>query len=102
MAIEVFIRRKLKQGPQAREIMPLILQLRSLATVQPGYISGRTLIEVGHTGELLIISVWETIDDWERWSKGSARAKIDQRIEAITGLDTEYKIYESVSLQADL
>ena len=100
MAVEVFIKRKVSQGPQAREIIPLILQLRTLATVQSGYISGRTLIESGATGELLIISTWETLEDWKRWSKSSQRMKIDQQIEAVTGIDTEYKIYESLPAHA--
>ena len=97
MAIEVHIQRKLQQGPQAREIMPLILQLRSLATMQTGYISGKTLIEVGKMGELLIISTWDSLPDWERWSQKEERIRIDQKIETITGIKTENKIYESVS-----
>jgi len=40
MSIEVMVKRKIKQGPQARKVVPLILQLRTLATYQPGYISG--------------------------------------------------------------
>jgi hypothetical protein len=42
MSIEVMIKRKIQQGPQAGKVVPLILQLRTLATYQPGYIkSGR-------------------------------------------------------------
>ena len=36
MAIEVLIKRKIEQGAQARKVVPLILQLRALATFQPG------------------------------------------------------------------
>ena len=46
MSVEVMIKRTIKQGPQARTVVPLILQLRALATYQPGYISGRTLFNV--------------------------------------------------------
>ena len=42
MAVEVLIRRKIKQG-KAEALAPLIVKLRSLATIQPGYISGETL-----------------------------------------------------------
>ena len=51
MAIEVFIKRKVKQGPQARSVVPLILQLRSLATFQPGYISGETFFNLDNPEE---------------------------------------------------
>ena len=36
MSIEVMIKRKIKQGPQAKKLVPLILQLRALATYQAG------------------------------------------------------------------
>jgi hypothetical protein len=37
MAIEVFIRRKVIES-NAKDLSPLIVKLRSLATIQPGYI----------------------------------------------------------------
>ena len=39
MAIQVIIQRKVKQGRQAKELVPLILQMRACAMYQPGYIS---------------------------------------------------------------
>jgi hypothetical protein len=38
MAIEVLIRRKVMES-KAKEVSPLIVKLRSLATIQPGYIN---------------------------------------------------------------
>jgi hypothetical protein len=38
MAIEVLIRRKVMES-KAKELSPLIVKLRSLATIQPGYIN---------------------------------------------------------------
>jgi hypothetical protein len=39
MAIDVMIKRRVKPGRQAKELVPLILHLRALATYQAGYIS---------------------------------------------------------------
>jgi hypothetical protein len=39
MAIQVMIKRKIHQGKQAEEVIPLILQLRALAIYQPGLFS---------------------------------------------------------------
>jgi antibiotic biosynthesis monooxygenase (ABM) superfamily enzyme len=49
MAIDVMIKRRVKPGRQAKELVPLILHLRALATYQPGYISGTTLCNDGET-----------------------------------------------------
>jgi hypothetical protein len=38
MAIKVLIRRKVMES-KAKEVSPLIVKLRSLATIQPGYIN---------------------------------------------------------------
>ena len=93
MSFEVMIKRKIKQGPQARKVVPLILQLRALATYQPGYISGRTLFNVGNPEECLVISEWQSLDDWYRWMKSKDRMEIQSKIEALTGEPTEHSIF---------
>ena len=93
MAIHVIIKRKVKQGHQAKELVPLILQMRSLAMYQPGYISGETLCDIEHPGECLVISTWETVEDWNKWVHSQERARMDQKIETLTGEKTEYHIY---------
>ena len=93
MSVEVMIKRIIKQGPQARKVVPLILQLRALATYQPGYISGRTLFNVGNPEDCLVISEWQSLDDWYRWMRSKERMEIQSKIEAITGEPTEHSIF---------
>ena len=92
MAIDVTIKRKIKQGRLAKELVPLILHLRALATYQSGYISGTTLCNLGHPDECLVVSRWESIDDWNRWRQSKQRSTIEQKIEMLTGEKTEYNI----------
>jgi antibiotic biosynthesis monooxygenase (ABM) superfamily enzyme len=96
MAIQVVIKRKVKQGLQAKELVPLILQMRALAMCQPGYIFGETLCDIEHPGECLVISRWETVEDWNKWVQSQERAMVDGKIEALTGDKTEYRIYSSM------
>ena len=93
MAIEVLIRRKIRQGPQARKIVPLILQLRSLATFQPGYISGETLCNMDNPEDCLVVSRWENREYWEAWRSSRQRAEIQDKIDELTGEKTKYTIY---------
>jgi len=93
MAIHVIIKRKVKQGHQAKELVPLILQMRSLAMYQPGYISGETLCDIENPGECLVISTWDSVEDWNKWVHSQERARMDQKMEALTGEKTEYHIY---------
>jgi len=93
MSIEVMIKRKIQQGPQARTVVPLILQLRTLATYQPGYISGRTLYNVENPEDCLVISEWQTLEDWYKWMKSKERDAIQAKIEAEIGEPTQHSVY---------
>ncbi len=93
MSIEVMIKRKIQQGPQAGKVVPLILQLRTLATYQPGYISGRTLFNVENPEDCLVISEWQTLEDWYQWMKSKERDAIQRRVESLTGESTKYSVY---------
>lgn len=94
MAVAVMIKRKVKAGEPARKLIPLILQLRALATYQLGYISGETFRNIEYPEECLVISTWETLDDWKRWLNSKQRIEINRKIEKLTGEKTEYNIYE--------
>ncbi len=101
MAIEVMIKRRVEQGRQAKELVPLILHLRALATYQPGYISGTTLSNLERPDECLVISRWESIDDWNRWRQSEQRSAIEQKIEKLTGEKTEYNVYAPMLADKD-
>jgi heme-degrading monooxygenase HmoA len=101
MAIDVMIKRKVKQGRQAKELVPLILHLRALAAYQPGYISGTTLCNLERPDECLVVSRWESIDDWNGWRQSKQRSAIEQKIEMLTGEKTEYNIYAPLLADTD-
>ena len=92
MAVKIIIRRRVPKGRES-ELLPLMIQLRSKAITQSGYISGETLSNVDNPEECLVISRWQTIDDWNRWSKSQHRAEIEDKIEALTGEKSDYTIY---------
>ena len=92
MAVRVVIRRRVTRDKQGK-VFPLIKQLRGLATVQPGYVYGETLIDADDLEESLVISTWDTLDDWEAWFSSKQRSAINNEIEVLLGDKTEYKTY---------
>ena len=93
MSIEVMIKRKVQPGHLAKQLVPLILRLRAMALDQRGYISGETLCDVDNPEECLVISRWQSIDDWNRWANSQHRSEIENKIESLTGEKSEYTIY---------
>ncbi len=93
MAIKILIKRHLS-GDKIRELLPLIKKLRTLATNQPGYISGETLRSIENPGEYLVISTWLSLQDWQNWFENPERLAVQQEIDALTGKAAEYQIYD--------
>ena len=92
MAVKILIRRNVPES-KAREMIPLFREMRSLANQQPGYITGETMRNLEKPEEFLVISTWETSDDWKRWVKSSERQKIQSQIDDLLGGKTEYAIF---------
>lgn len=93
MAIEVQIRRVTRPGINAKALLPYIIELRSLAVKQPGYISGETLFNLEQPDECLVVSRWTTLEQWQEWNSTSRRAEIDEKMQEFLSTETEYKIY---------
>lgn len=94
MAISVMIQRTFNDKQMAAKLAPLIVKLRSQATTQPGYITGRTFRCLDCPGEFLVISTWNSLDDWNRWLQSEARMSIQEQIDGLLNQTTRYRIYE--------
>ena len=94
MAVSVLIRRTFKDTTKADKLAPLIVRLRSLATMQPGYITGQTFRCLDCSGEYLVISTWNNLDDWNRWLNSKERRELQDQIDELLGEKAEYRLYE--------
>jgi heme-degrading monooxygenase HmoA len=92
MAIKIIIKRRVPKDKSA-ELLPLFIQLRALATAQPGYISGETLRNIDDPKEFLVIGTWQSLDNWQSWVSSKQRAEIQEKVDALLGERTEYSSY---------
>jgi heme-degrading monooxygenase HmoA len=90
--IKIMIKRKVPKGRE-EELMNLIVALRSRASKQPGYISGETLRSKAEPDTYLVISIWDDEKYWKTWLASEERAEYQNRIDELTGTETEYEIY---------
>jgi heme-degrading monooxygenase HmoA len=88
----VFIKRHMQAGAE-KEFFALIKKLRSNAMGHDGYISGETLVSTDDPQELLVISRWQSREDWAAWKESDARKSIDTSLEKLQTKPTEYKSY---------
>ena len=92
MAVKILIKRSIGQEV-APVVRPLIVELRAHAMKQPGYISGETLKCIDRPGEYLVISTWQSLDEWNKWLNSQERKILEEKIDSITGKATEYNTY---------
>jgi heme-degrading monooxygenase HmoA len=93
MAVKIFIRRVIAEE-RINDLLPLFRRLRNLATNQPGYISGETLKRIDHPGEYLVISTWQSLDDWRQWVVSRKRIEVQNEIDAGMAEESIYEIYQ--------
>lgn len=96
MAVSIIIRRSVKDEVMAGKLAPLIIQLRSRATVQPGFLTDQTFSGLDRDGEHMIISTWNTLEDWNKWMHSQERMTIQNQIDKLLGEKTLYRYYEPV------
>jgi len=92
MAVKILIKRNVPED-KAREMIPLFRQMRALAITREGYISGETLRNLEDPEEFVVISSWQSSEDWERWLKSTKRQEIQKKIDELLGGRTHYSIY---------
>lgn len=94
MNVKILIRRK-GTNVNAVALSTLLKKLRSLTLDQPGYISGETLRRIDDMDETMVISTWQSLDDWNRWVNDPQRAEIQDEIDRLLGQETEYAMYNT-------
>lgn len=76
------------------KLIPLLQALRNHAKKQKGFISRKTFSSLDNPGENIIISKWETVDDWSEWMKKKKSRKIQGKIDSLIGERTVYDVYQ--------
>jgi heme-degrading monooxygenase HmoA len=92
--VKAFIKRQVP-SEKAREMIPLFRKMRTLAMQQHGYISGETLRNVDQDDEYLVVSMWNSLKDWQRWLESKERQDVQKEIDALLGGKTEYSLYHT-------
>jgi heme-degrading monooxygenase HmoA len=82
MAIRVLIERRIV--PENQPVLSsLLMRLRGKAMQARGYISGETLRSLQDPNEYLVISTWNSLDDWKRWEAEKERQEIQSQVDSL-------------------
>ena len=100
MAIKVFIKRYVRKD-KTEDTLALLKEVRSQALKQPGYISGETLVNHYDPCNIMVVSTWQTIDDWIRWQESDERAMQEDQLESLQEGPANFEIYDLAPASTD-
>jgi heme-degrading monooxygenase HmoA len=92
MLTKVLIKRRFIEG-KTREIVSLLNEMRANAMNLTGYISGQTLTKPENPHHFLVISTWQSLNDWLAWKNNASRHHIEKMLEIYQEGPTEYEEY---------
>jgi len=92
MAVKILIKRIVPHD-KAKAMIPLVRQMRASAANQPGYITGETLRHLDKPEEFLVISTWQSSEDWKKWLQSGERNEVQSKIDDLLGGETTYDIF---------
>ena len=92
MSVTILSKRLFKID-QKENLTPLFKDLRDLAKKQHGFISRGTFSSLTDPGEYIVISEWETVDDWRNWMDKKETRKIQGKIDSLLGEKTFFDVY---------
>ena len=93
MTVKVIIKRKFKEG-HLREAAQMLIQARNNAMTEDGYISSETLSNCDDPNEIVVLSMWETRQDWWRYKDSRARQELERQFEELMEEQTRTISYE--------
>ncbi|MFP3868966.1 MAG: antibiotic biosynthesis monooxygenase family protein [Desulfobacteraceae bacterium] len=90
--VKIFIERTTIPGNEL-SLNKLLTELRSLAMKSKGYISGETLRSLDDPNTFIVISTWDSLEDWKAWEKNEERQKIQGKIDDLLRGPTMHRIF---------
>lgn len=94
MAVKVIVTRRYPKDLEI-SLHPFLQDLYILITKHGGYMSGETLVCVENPKEHLMISTWDSLEDWEKYNNSAPVNEIRNKIDSIIGERTLRRVYKT-------
>ena len=95
MTAKIIIDRRVKKG-KVPDFLKLLDELRRKAIFAKGYISGETLQARDDPYNLIVVSTWQSVDEWKNWEKIPEREELHAEIEKLLVMPSKVNIYETI------
>jgi len=96
--IRVLIERSLVDGKES-DYHRAIRQLKQKAGHMAGYVSGEMLVDPENSLRCLVLSSWDSLENWKIWAKSTERKLAKDKIRKMLTKDEKISVYEAASVK---
>ena len=79
-----------------KDVEPILMQLRSHAMQYPGFVSAENLVSEEDSSVVIIISTWETIENWRTWVRSRRTQDLLQQAQAVVAEAARVTAYRTM------
>ncbi len=91
MSVKILIRRKFKKEA-LKNASAMLIKARTNAMGNQGYISTETLVNYDDPQSVIILSMWQSKDDWDRYRDSDTRKEHEDKYADMFEGSTEYEM----------
>lgn len=91
--IKVLLERKVTKKNFGK-LIGYLIDLRTAALHQPGYVGGETLVKGNDPIDVMVISTWISEDHWKAWMTNAQRIELYDMIEGLIEDEVKVNIYK--------
>eukprot|EP00743_Colponemidia_sp_Colp-15_P002730 GILK01002957.1.p1 GENE.GILK01002957.1~~GILK01002957.1.p1 ORF type:complete len:103 (-),score=12.12 GILK01002957.1:293-601(-) len=93
MSLRVLTERLVVSGHE-RAVTNLLRKLQSKALSAPGFISSEPLRDLNEPHKMLVMSSWQSVEAWKKWSQNQERKVIAEEIEKHLSNPTMHRVMQ--------
>ena len=90
--VKILIKRHIKEG-KVKDVFALLNKQRETAMEQRGHLKGETLTSYQNPHSLLVITTWQSMENWQAWKENEERRANEAQLEQFLESPTEYDEY---------
>ncbi len=93
MAVKILIRRKFKDATP-KNVSEVLAVSRRNAMREKGYISSETLCSNDDPNLILVLSMWQSKEDWNNYKNSPVRTETEAKYSELFEKETEYGVFD--------
>ena len=92
MTVKILIKRKFKNA-NSKNVSEVIYAFRQNAIREKGYISSESLYGCDDPNLIIVLSMWQKKEDWDKYMNSPVRKKTEEKYAELFERPTEYESY---------